>query len=108
MTPEVKKMELEQLRDEILQHRLVVVEAYKIRKWLDCKKISEDRLKEFLNLLRNNQDFPWNTLEAVYRAEASGYGRIAVLLYSETRINASINVPPRNPQKRNFRPNNKV
>lgn len=31
----LREIELEQLRDELERHRIAIIEAYKLRKWLD-------------------------------------------------------------------------
>jgi hypothetical protein len=91
MTPDLRELELEQLRDEIERHRIVLVEAYKIRKWLDCENIREERLLEFLKILSNGDSgYPWNSAQAEYRSDSNGFGRIAVMLPSKVTSKAKL------------------
>lgn len=91
MTPVLRELELEQLRDELERHRIAVIEAYKIRKWLDCKNITEERLSELLWVLAENEKtWPWKTARAEYRADGNGFGRIVIMLPSETMTSAKM------------------
>lgn len=105
MTPELKKLELEQLRDELERHRIVLVEAYKIRKWLDCTNINDNNLLSFLRLISiEKMGYPWNSIKARYEADGSGFGRVAVILPSKVSAHVELAPPKSTLQKRNKSP----
>jgi hypothetical protein len=98
MTPELKEIEIETLRDELEQYRTAIVSAYKVRKWLECEKIGQSHQERLIDLLEEGEKRRFDgQLTTEYRANQNSFGRIVLKVRAETNsVGASYN--DRNPR----------
>jgi len=107
MTPELRKIQIEEIRDEIEQFRTALIEPYKVRKWLDCERITENRLNDLVDLIEG--EFPKKfrgQLKAHYRAKPN-FGVVIVQAPCETVISGKT-YNERNPPPKPERPANHI
>jgi len=88
MTPELRNLQLEELRDEIERVRTVLVDGYRVRKWLKCKKITEKRLEELIDLieLKDEKRQFYGNLSVEYRADVGRFDMVICKAGVQTAI----------------------
>lgn len=86
MNNELKEMQVEGLRDELERRRVIVVDAYLVRKWLGCKNITKNRVNDLIDLFEGGQANRFDgDLRASYISEPNGLGHVILIASADVQ-----------------------
>ncbi len=106
------ELQIEELRCQLEHERVVLIEAFKVKRWLskdtEVKRISKRTLINLNNLIEGDErKYFYGDVTAEYIANGDKHGWVIVRIHAETGINGKSwnmrNPSPKKPGKSTFR-----